>query len=490
MKKIRIGHVDDEKVARSYICRMKLWTQEGFTLVFSAESGREALEKLKHEPIDILLMDVSMPDMDGIELSRQVREAHPETDIIALSNFDGYDYVTAVLKNGAKDYLLKHRINEDSLRSALEAVSLERENKRENKSILRERLRNFVLKDASWPLLNDGSQNVACFVTTGPIHFGQDSQRKTVQDGMEMLLEGEAGADMDRIAVAFGDNSYLLLFRLYNCISHSEILRRVHLHCAIVTDNIHSIYHVPVQITPGLVMHNQEAFIAFIRRRIHLGEDRHLPVSHFLPLAQQQRLINQLEGRDTAGLKATLQDIFREAESRNLQEKLFHIRSVIDILRTACRDWNSLVSLPPEGNALFVWMNSMTFEKLLTEVQHLYEQVVMERGLPDSPHTSETVQAALKYLEEHYHQRISLSDIAAGICVNEAHLSRVFKKEMNITVMDYLAGYRIDKAKELLKGGCSLKQVSAEVGFVQYTHFLRVFKEITGKTPTQFLKNQ
>ena len=65
MKKIRIGHVDDEKVARSYICRMKLWTQEGFTLVFSAESGREALEKLKHEPIDILLMDDVIVDIRG-----------------------------------------------------------------------------------------------------------------------------------------------------------------------------------------------------------------------------------------------------------------------------------------------------------------------------------------------------------------------------------------------------------------------------------------
>ena len=490
MKKIRIGHVDDEKVARSYISQMKLWNQEDFTLVFSAESGRDALEKLKHEPIDILLMDVSMPDMDGVELSRQVREAYPETDIIALSNFDGYDFVTAVLKNGARDYLLKHRISEDSLRSALETVYLERENKRENKSILRERLRNFALKDAPWPLLNDGSRNVACFAATGSIQISQDSQRKAVQDGMEMLLEGEPSADIDTIAVALGDNSYLLLLRLYDCINHAEIMRRVHLHCAIVTDNIYSVYHVPVQITPGLIMHNQEAFIAFIRRRIHLGGEGRPPVSPSLPLARQQQLINQLEGGNTAGLKATLRDIFHEAESRNLQEKLFMVRSVIDILRTACRDWHSSVSLPPEGNALFAWMNSMTFEKLLTEVQQLCEQIVTERALPDSAPGSETVQAAIKYLDGHYRQRISLSDIAAGISINEAHLSRVFKKEMNTTVMDYLAGYRIEKAKELLKSGYSLKQASSEVGFVQYTHFLRVFKEITGKTPTQFLKNQ
>ena len=490
MKRIRVGHVDDEKVARSYICRMTLWTREDFTLVFSAESGREALDYLKHEPIDILLMDVSMPDMDGIELSRQVREAYPETDIIALSNYDGYDYVMAVLKNGARDYLLKHRISEESLRSALETVCLERENKRENKSNLRERVRNFALKDAPWPLLNDGSRNVACFVTTGSIRLGQSSQLKTVQDGMELLLEGEAAPDMDRIAVALGENTYLLLFRLYDCVNHTEIFRRVNLHCAVVTDNIHSIYHVPVQITPGLIMHNQEAFIAFIRRRVRLREEHHPPVSHSLPLARQQRLINQLEDKDTAGLKATLRLIFREAESRNLQEKLFLVRSVIDILRTACRDWDSSVTLPPEGNALFAWMNSMPFEHLLTEVQRLYEQVVLERMASDSTHSSEIVQAALKYIERHYQQKISLSDIAAGIGVNEAHLSRLFKKEMNITVMDYLSGYRIDKAKKLLRDGCSLKQVSAEVGFVQYTHFLRVFKEITGKTPTQFVKNQ
>ena len=490
MKTIRIGHVDDEKVARSYISRMSLWTRKNYVLVFSAESGKEALEKMEREPVDILLMDVSMPDMDGIELSRQVREAYPETDIIALSNYDGYDYVTAVLKNGAKDYLLKHRISEESLLVALETVCMERENRRENRSILRERLRNFALKDVPWPLLNDGSRNAACFVTTGPIQLGQDSQRKTVQDGIELLLEGDGTTDMDTIAVALGENTYLLVFRLYDCVNHTEILKRIHLHCAMVTDSILAVYHAPVQIAPPLIMHNQEAFVAYIRRRIRLGEERRAPSSHTIPLAQQQRLINRLADQDINGLRDALQEIFREAESHNLQERLFLIRSVIDILRTACRDWNSSAVQLPEGNALFAWMNSMSFEKLLTEVQLLYEQVVTERKLADSAQGSETVQTALKFIEVHYQQKISLSDIAAGISVNEAHLSRLFKREMNITVMDYLNDYRIEKAKKLLVKGYSLKEAAAEVGFVQYTHFLRVFKNITGETPTHFIKNQ
>ena len=113
--------VDDEMVARAYIGGMRLWSEGEFVLVAQARNGEEALRYLEERHADILLMDVSMPGMNGVELSGAVRSRFPGVIQIALSNFDDYDYVRPIMRNGAYDYVLKDRLTEEGLKGILQS---------------------------------------------------------------------------------------------------------------------------------------------------------------------------------------------------------------------------------------------------------------------------------------------------------------------------------------------------------------------------------
>ena len=88
-----------------------------------------------------------------------------------------------------------------------------------------------------------------------------------------------------------------------------------------------------------------------------------------------------------------------------------------------------------------------------------------------------------------YGRQLTLSNVAARVGVSEAYLSRLFKRELNCSFNRYLTALRMEHAKEMLLRGMPLKEVAAETGYIQYTHFLRVFKQSVGITPKEYIRN-
>ena len=125
MKKVLI--VDDDFLVRTYLKQMIAWEERGFYIVGDAKNGREALEILQRDGADILIADVSMPIMDGIELTRWTKKNSPRTHILILSCHDDFIYVKEAMKLGIDDYLLKNNLTEESLLEALEKISFDAE---------------------------------------------------------------------------------------------------------------------------------------------------------------------------------------------------------------------------------------------------------------------------------------------------------------------------------------------------------------------------
>ena len=120
---IHVMIVDDESISQNYIRSLLPWENEGYKLYPPVYNGKEARKILSNSPMDIVLLDVFMPGENGVELSRYIMEHFPGVTIIAISSHDDYDYVREIMKNGARDYILKHRLNEESLRDALRLVN-------------------------------------------------------------------------------------------------------------------------------------------------------------------------------------------------------------------------------------------------------------------------------------------------------------------------------------------------------------------------------
>lgn len=116
--------VDDEFITRQGIKHMILWEQEGFQIVGEASNGQEALEMIEKYQPDIVLADIVMPVMNGIDFSLIIQEKYPHIKLIVLSSYDDFEYVRSTLLNGAVDYVLKPTLNPEILLRALKkAVS-------------------------------------------------------------------------------------------------------------------------------------------------------------------------------------------------------------------------------------------------------------------------------------------------------------------------------------------------------------------------------
>jgi DNA-binding NarL/FixJ family response regulator len=106
MPDIRVLIVDDHAILRDGI-RSLLERQEGIAVVGEASNGREALDRVSELQPDIVLMDVAMPEMDGLEATRRVKEDYPNVRILILTQHDNQEYVTPLLQAGASGYVLK-----------------------------------------------------------------------------------------------------------------------------------------------------------------------------------------------------------------------------------------------------------------------------------------------------------------------------------------------------------------------------------------------
>lgn len=122
---MRIMIVDDEELLRKSFYKMLPWEEIGIEILMDAKNGEEALTKLRelHElegllP-DVVITDIEMPSMDGIELTKKLREYYPWLSVIILSNHEDYHYVRLAMKSGASDYLLKTGLSPEGLKDYL-----------------------------------------------------------------------------------------------------------------------------------------------------------------------------------------------------------------------------------------------------------------------------------------------------------------------------------------------------------------------------------
>ncbi|KQX48526.1 MULTISPECIES: response regulator transcription factor [unclassified Paenibacillus] len=520
--------VDDEALARNDVKSMLDWEKHGFTISGEAHNGSMALSMMEQQPPHIAILDVSMPLMNGVELSRMIKDRFPKVKMIMLSSFDDYDYVRTCLMNGAMDYLLKHRLNAGALLTLLDKAvqewqSEEREHEaRSAQTQMIERLSPVILRDyvanlardvqeagealQSYARDNDLYTNSITYGTAAvqivPFlllteSFTDVQKNRFVQQATEVMQM--AIGDIQKRTVGYvGEGRFIVLFSSEDRSEHT-VTTQINQATSSLAHSLEKFLNLKCVYAIGPLCGNLRLVGSSYTKAnedINVMFDQGLNASILkdsLLMEEQKQLLLFLERFDGERINQIISTIFGALRSQPVYAMTVQI-IVSEMLHLVERAWkrhfphSSLEDngLIPSRNELGRMGSVAELERwLLNYYARIVEAIKKEHaGGSYSRHISKAIQ----FIADNYASNISLDITASALNLNPSYLSRLFKEETAMTFTEYLNRVRIKTSCMLMESGTyALKQISSEVGFLSYTYFFKVFKSITGMTPQAYM---
>ena len=522
--------VDDDAVFRTQMKSRINWEEEGFVIVSEAHNGKEAIEMIETCKPDIIITDISMPVINGIELIDYVSEFHKEIQIIALSAYNDFDYVRDSLKGGALDYLLKNELSNEYLLKILRAAA--------------SRLAEKNVQGSIRPVLNreKSIQEFLILLISGCINSREEILASLRELGLEMLAKGLIVAvmepDNERLKKDLDESEYYKFLystksimqesvnssrgALVTVIGRNRILvlipilgrsmrafqdhyRKV---LANMRDNVSRFLNEKVSFGVSKLCTDITRLSPYYEQAVEILESKRFQgKTSFIAEADselkdngiitldvgvEREIYASIRGKSDTAASTIVRRIFDGflKEGRSKEDIQIVLAELLNIVMREIQDNNiSKEQIFQEDNlsyqTLHKYRNLPELKEWFTGVFDRLDQFCAKSRL--TAKYNEITRKSIRYMEKNYRSRISLRNIAKEVSVNSSYLSRLFKNDTGINIMDYLNKIRIEKSAALIREGkLSLKSIADEVGIPSYNHFFKLFKKYYGVTPGEY----
>lgn len=530
--------VDDEQLERQALRFLLERHCEDITIVGEAGDGASAVALAVENKPDIILMDIRMPQVSGLEAARQIRELLPDTRIVMLTAFDEFNYAKQAVSMGASEYLLKP-VRSNELFETLEKVKagiVELKNKRQQEETLRKTVEQalpFIQMAFVYDLLSGSiddlgqCQSRADFLelTSLPnmaMVINIDEFRKITSRFSELekqAIKQRVHATVNKIACAatgignralvapVGGDAIVVLIGVagaseaamkQEALNKAEAMRTAVAEAVQVnlTIGVGRCYDDP----RDLYKSYQEAQSA-LRQRFYLGGSQvihiedvpHLNQGAFsYPFPAEREVLDKVRCGDRKQAKATLKALL-ETEILSRPVSIETIKScalelLIVLSRAAVEggaNVEQLTLLNLNGvQALNDCLDKEAVEKWVMEaVDHFLDNMLENRNSMNL----RVINTACDYIVAHCSRNLPLEEVAQEVHLSPFYFSRLFKKEKGYNFADFITQVRLDRAKKLLRDpDNTVVRIASDVGYKDASYFCRVFRQITGMTPNQY----
>ncbi len=538
--------VDDEAIIREGLRSRIDWQTYGFELVGDYTNGREALDAIGLQPPDLIISDICMPFMDGLELAEQVQQQYPQIKMVILTGFDEFEYARRAIRLKVSDFILKpitaHEIRERliQIRTEMDESYLQQENidqiqlqLSQSLPILRERFweqafttgvsaseYTHQLQQLQLPMM----QSPYCISLLEPsspslIPSNESSTSDQPYNMLQPMLSGfiEQALPEQIIVVPIVFQSQLLLLFAAKpgyTVTPQSLRGEMQqlLHAACISTEARS----DVSFSGGIghCYDNPALLPNAYGDALHAIDEKFLLPSASAPLYVLSTLIPSPPTNSTQAAtrlyqieKELLQCIrngdmhITALQVQQFADQLHEQRasrnqcvSQFDRIARLIRDW--LVQLDNGIDFYSDWqqlnavlplhLNQLT-ERMITALKNL------QHRLYTAPHSgNQHIQRALQYIEQHYgNPKLSLQDMCTLTLMSTTRFCQAFKQHTGETYIEYLTHLRIDKARELLRlTDDKFYQIAEKVGYTDPNYFSAFFKKHTGLTLRQYREQQ
>jgi len=447
--------VDDEPSVTNSLKQWIPWEQFDMQIAATVSNGEDALAVISRMTIHVVITDIRMQGMGGLELCQTLYMKYPDILIMIMSGYAEFSYAQKAFKYGILGYCLKP-LEYDEICLHL------------NRALSRLRSKESILSQDDFlnAVLDGNINSIKQFLES--VHFYHTSFYVAVATTDSPLSVPQGLI----IRVARREFAYLTAVPLTGKILRHFALNTKDECVGVCADKI-TAEQLPDMISECQTFAHQN-FIDPAARVCYgvQAENANILLKEMIYFQAPNQLIGHLE----------------------------KIKSSPDIknsftLKTALQLCNTVLSVNPfmnEPDDYYIYSTDelikryITFDNLLSSLIQSLAEIKLPLLSADKL-SNQSFLKMMNYLTTHYHEEISLSDIAAMLHINSSYLSQIFKKETGTTFSKYLTDLRITKAKQLLQqSSLSISDVAMKTGFNDYFYFLRIFKKITGQTPSQY----
>jgi two-component system response regulator YesN len=510
----KILFVDDEPLIREGLQQLLLWEEYGIEVMGEASNGAEAWDIIAATPPDILVTDVRMPVMDGLELIGRIRDNKLGVKVVIISGYDEFRYVKEALRYGVENYLVKP-INADELSGTVTGILEKLESEKKLRTMQRDD-RDVIASNTLYRLATGnisigeylekaemlglhvrsatGSCQIALFSFEEGFDAGGMWQRVRDVSMTELadLCGGDSCFDLDGRLVVVLSGSAGAEFpsaRLEACAARLRSSLAVSAFVAVgdAQDRLEDLPasyaqarriagYAPVYL-PRIVVTNREQERDMQWARGILNADfsqLHELVTENLG-AGISRFFDSLNGKIRAG--------GRERGRLAVYAAVETLTQLANTARSAGLDASHILSKyckPPEESGGDCCRYAR--QAALAVAEGI-------RSLDARPRT--LIDEIVEHVTRHYGEDLSIKTLAAKYNLSTAYLGQLFKKETGELFTDYLNGIRIRKAKRLLvQTAMKAKEISDRVGYADPNYFYRIFKKYEGVYPSEYRDNR
>lgn len=491
--------VDDEVFVRMGLKMTIDWEREGYHLIGEASSGEQALRMMEAERVDLLLTDIKMPNMDGIELIKCVKKKFPYVRCAVLSNHDDYQYVKEAMKWGAEDYMLKATIEPQELLTMLGEIAkkakgvqrLQRDDESQRKKLIAWVHELLETKGRGFESLSGRIREVIPPKGNVVIITVEKTKRGTGYSHIRCMIEGIVNPQKENCCFSIDEGQFFLIFDgedyfvqklVYQL--HTTLVEYMNLTCSIAYGISYESY---VQLQNILIHKERYSYLGFYdekqRGRYEYEEIKFINnLKEVSMLSISRQISNQLRGGNLKQARQLRDNFFNDLKKDCIHPQLVK-ECAITLNHHLCQEnWEIHLSTVDKINSS-IYLNSI--------IEHLENVIIGLEKLEREPTLHPVICQALAYVDKHYTTKISLEDLAKAVSLNKSYLSRLFKQEMGMNIQDYLIQIRMEKARELLvKTNEKIGYIARAVGYTDIYYFNRAFRKNHGMTPTEYKKNQ
>lgn len=503
--------VDDEPIARVGLRMAFEWEANGFELVGEASNGQKAMQWIERNEVDIVITDIAMPVMDGLELMRAARAHCPSIKVVLLSCHNDFEYVREGIRLGASDYLLKPTLEAADLKTVLdklkEQIGQEREKEEQylRQELYSKRLEMekslvkllvceeppAVLKaDFAW--LEEGYRAAVCLLDgTGKLRAEAggvfiDMLLDEVQDSLYDHME-------HGIACRVGTDQMLLIVPDRDGEAGQTERRWLSLHAAMTAGGY--------SFTMGVS--NRVAGVRELKRAYREGEETAKLRFYEGPGCvrfHKVRPTGQRPGEERerllSGLKDAIAEGWREKAADEVERLLRYwsdehrtpaevMREALELLSVLLVRQNRFVSVE-QADAVRMME---TVEELRAMLWNAFREIwksADEMEEEDDFHRK-IIKKAIEYMKQNYTRAISLQDVADHVSVSRNYFSEMFKRVTGQNFIDFLIYLRLKQSSALLRT-TTLKvyEVAEMSGFNDVKYFSKLFKKMMKMSPAEF----